>query len=90
MLSAYPGNRKNQVSRSNAAFFVIYNQMQITMLKKQDVLSTVSQMPETFDADELFEKILLLKKIEEGRRQAREGQAISMEEAKEKPGAWLK
>lgn len=64
--------------------------MQMTVLKKQDVLSTVEQMPDVFDADELFEKILLLKKIGEGRRQAKAGQKVTVEEAKEKLGKWLK
>lgn len=60
------------------------------MLNKQEVLTTVEQMPDVFDADELFERILLLKKIEEGRRQAREGQTVTMEEAKAKLDRWLK
>lgn len=59
------------------------------MLRKQDVLSTVEQMPGVFDADELFERLFLLKKIEEGRRQVREGQTVNMEEAREKLGKWL-
>ena len=60
------------------------------MLTKQQVLDAIEQMPETFDTNELFERILLLKKIEEGRKQATEGNTYTMDEAKEKLGKWLR
>ena len=60
------------------------------MLTKQQVLAAIEDMPETFDTNELFEKILLLKKIEEGRKQAREGNTYTMDEAKEKLNKWLR
>ena len=60
------------------------------MLTKQQVLDAIEQMPDTFDKNELFERILLLKKIEEGRLQAAEGQTHTMEQAKEKLQKWLK
>lgn len=59
------------------------------MLTKQQVLATIEEMPDTFDTNDLFERILLLKKIEEGQRQAREGKTLSMDEAKEKLRKWL-
>jgi hypothetical protein len=59
------------------------------MLTKQQVLDAIEQMPDVFDTNELFERILLLKKIEEGRKQAREGNSYTMDEAKEKLGKWL-
>ena len=59
------------------------------MLTKQQVLDAIEQMPDIFDTNELFERILLLKKIEEGRKQAREGNTCTMDEAKEKLGKWL-
>ncbi len=60
------------------------------MLTKKQVLAAVEQMPDSFDTNELFETILLLKKIEEGRRQAKEGNTFTMDEAKEKLERWLK
>ncbi|MDQ6610392.1 MAG: hypothetical protein M3Y85_11285 [Bacteroidota bacterium] len=59
------------------------------MLTKQQVLAAVEQMPDSFDTNELFERILLLKKIEDGRKQAREGNIYTMEEAKKRLGKWL-
>jgi hypothetical protein len=72
----------------SAAF--LYFRKNESMLTKQQVLDAIKEMPETFDTSELFERILLLKKIEEGRQQAREGNTYSMEEAKEKLQKWLK
>ena len=46
-------------------------------------------MPDTFDTNDLFERILLLKKIEDGRKQAREGKSFTMDEAKERIQNWL-
>lgn len=60
------------------------------MLTKQQVLSAVQQMPESFDITELFDRILLLKKIEEARSQVKEGKVYSTEKANEKLSKWLK
>lgn len=45
-------------------------------------------MPETLNADELLKESFARKM--KGRRQASEGKTVSTEEAKEKPGRWLK
>jgi hypothetical protein len=60
------------------------------MLTKQQVLAAVEQMPDTFDTTDLFDRILLLKKIEEGRRNVQEGKTYTTEEAKAKLNRWLK
>ena len=60
------------------------------MLTKKLVLSTIKGMPETFDTTQLFDRILLLNKIEEGRQQIREGKVYTTEEAKKKLKKWLK
>ena len=54
------------------------------MLTKKLVLSTIKAMPDTFDTTQLFDRILLLNKIEEGRRQIKEGKTFTTEEAKKK------
>ncbi len=60
------------------------------MLTRQQVIETIEKMPDSFDTSELFERILLLKKIEEGRRQAKEGETFTIDEAQEKLKRWLK
>lgn len=59
------------------------------MLTRKQVLSTIKEMPETFDTTELFDRILLLNKIEEGRKQIKEGKSYTTEEAKKKLKKWL-
>ncbi len=59
------------------------------MLTRKQVLSTIKKMPETFDTTELFDRILLLNKIEEGRKQIKEGKSYTTEEAKTKLKKWL-
>lgn len=60
------------------------------MLTKKQVLSTIKEMPETFDTTLLFDRILLLEKVEEGRKQLKEGKGVSTIEAKQKLKKWLK
>ena len=60
------------------------------MLTKEQVLSVVKNMPNNFDATQLFDRILLVEKIEEGRRQIKEGKVLSTIESKEKLKKWLK
>ena len=60
------------------------------MLTKQKVISAIKLMPDTFDTTQLFDRILLLNKIEEGRQQIKEGKTYSTEDAKKKLKKWLK
>ncbi|MGC4037836.1 MAG: hypothetical protein QM764_17875 [Chitinophagaceae bacterium] len=60
------------------------------MLTKQEVLSAIKKMPDTFDTTELFDRIILLKKIEEGRQQIRSGKSYTTDEARKKLKKWLK
>jgi hypothetical protein len=60
------------------------------MLTKKQVLSAVKNMPDTFDTIQLFDRILLINKVEEGRLQLKAGKGLSTEEAKKKLKKWLK
>ncbi|GGB08082.1 hypothetical protein GCM10011511_34530 [Puia dinghuensis] len=60
------------------------------MLTKRQVLSAVKNMPDTFDTVQLFDRILLINKVEEGRRQLKAGKGLTTEEAKKKLKKWLK
>ena len=59
-------------------------------LTKRSVLKTLRNMPESFVAEDLIERIVLLEKIERGLEQARNGQGLITMEAKKKLGKWLK
>ena len=60
------------------------------MLIKKQVLSAVKNMPDTFDTIQLFDRILLINKVEEGRQQLKEGNGLTTHEAKKKLRKWLK
>lgn len=60
------------------------------MLTKKMVLSTLKGLPETFDTTLLFDRLVLLNKIEEGRQQAKEGKTYTTDQAKRKLKKWLK
>jgi hypothetical protein len=47
-------------------------------------------MPETFDTTYLFDHMLLLSKVGEGRAQLKEGKGQSTEDARKKLKKWLK
>ncbi len=60
------------------------------MLTKKQVLSAVKNMPDNFDTVQLFDRILLFNKVEEGRQQIKEGKGLSTTEAKKRLKKWLK
>ena len=60
------------------------------MLTKKQVMSALRKMPDTFDTTYLFDHILLLNKVEEGRAEIREGKGLSTEEARKKLKKWLR
>lgn len=60
------------------------------MLTKKQVISVIKEMPDTFDTAQLFDKILLIKKVEEGRHDLKENRTYTTEAAREKLKKWLK
>lgn len=53
------------------------------MPTKQQVISARKKIPDSFDTAQLFDRILLLKKAEEGK-------ALTTEQARKKLKKWLK
>lgn len=60
------------------------------MLNKKEVISAVKNMPDTFDTTYLFDHILLINKVQEGRSQLNSGKGHTTEEARKKLKKWLK
>lgn len=60
------------------------------MLTKKMVLSTIKDMPDNFETTQLFDRILLLAKVEEGRKQIKNGKGLTTDQAKRKLKKWLK
>ncbi|MCA1762221.1 MAG: hypothetical protein ABR574_07785 [Cryomorphaceae bacterium] len=60
------------------------------MLSKEKILQTLKDLPDTFSIDELFDRIVLLHKIELGLEQSESGQINTTDQAKDKLQKWLK
>jgi predicted transcriptional regulator len=60
------------------------------MLSKDKVLDSLKGLPDKFSIDELFERMILLSKIETGLEQAQSGKSNTTDEAKDKLKKWLK
>ena len=60
------------------------------MLNKNRVLESIRELPEEFSANELFDRIILLQKIQKAEQEKREGRGLSTEEAKQRLKKWLR
>ena len=59
-------------------------------MKKQSLAQVVSELPKEFNLDELFEKLMVLEKIEAGLNDVKNGRTISHEKVKKEVKKWLK
>ncbi|MDF1572001.1 MAG: hypothetical protein P1P82_10325 [Bacteroidales bacterium] len=58
------------------------------MLTRQTVQKSIEQLPPQFSIDELIEKLIFIEKVEEGRKQSREGNLVSNEDVREIISKW--
>lgn len=58
------------------------------MLTKEMVKNQIDKLPDEFSVDQLFERLILVDKIEKGIKDSKEGNIISYEEMGEKIKAW--
>ncbi len=59
------------------------------MLSKEKILQSIKELPDQFSTEELFERIILLQKVELGLEQSKNGQVLTTQQAKEKLKKWL-
>ncbi len=59
-------------------------------MTKQELLAAIQDVPEIFELEDLFERLLLIKRIEEGIRQSDNGETLTEAEARRYLGRWLK
>ncbi len=60
------------------------------MLNKKKVIASLREMPDEFSVEDVFDRIILLQKIEEGLMDSANGNVHSTVEAKKKLKKWLK
>jgi hypothetical protein len=59
------------------------------MLSKEKILQSIKELPDQFSTEELFERIILLQKVELGLEQSKNGQVLTTQQAREKLKKWL-
>lgn len=59
-------------------------------MEKEVAIKSINEMQNNFELDELFERLLVIDKIEKGKRDINEGKTFSHEKAKEQLSKWLK
>ena len=60
------------------------------MLTKEKIKEAIKDLPEEFSVDQLFDRIIVLSKVERGLEESASGKIYSTKEAKEKLSKWLK
>lgn len=60
------------------------------MLTKKQILQTLSDLPDQFMIEDLFERLIFIQKIEKGIDQSKANLVVSTAEAKEHLKKWLK
>ncbi len=60
------------------------------MITKEQLLNTISSLPDKISFDDLLDRIILLERIETGLTQSENGKVNTTEQAKEKLSKWLK
>jgi len=58
-------------------------------MTKEKLLEAVKDLPDNFELEDLFDRLLLIKRIEEGVRQSQQGETLTEAEAKNYLGRWL-
>ena len=59
-------------------------------MNKQAAIDSIKDMPQDFELDELIERLVVLERIEKGRKDIEKGNTFSHGEAKSKLDKWLK
>jgi len=59
------------------------------MISKKSVIQALEQLPGRFSVDELFDRLMLIEKIEAGLQQSKAQKTMSTEEARKKLGKWF-
>jgi len=58
-------------------------------MTKEQVISSLQELPDSFEPEQLIERIIALQKLEEGLEQIKRGEVVTAEEAKSRLAKWL-
>lgn len=58
-------------------------------MTKEQVITSLQDLPNSFEPEQLIERIIALQKMEEGLEQVKRGETVTVEEAKARLAKWL-
>lgn len=58
-------------------------------MTKEQVLCSLQDLPDSFEPEQLIERLIALQKMEEGLAQVKQGQVVTVEQAKSRLTKWL-
>ena len=58
-------------------------------MKKSAVIESISKLPDEVTIDEIVERLIVIEKIEKGRKEVQDGKVNTEEQAKAKLSKWL-
>jgi len=58
-------------------------------MRKTIVMESINELPDEFSIDEIVERLIILEKIERGRKDIKDGKLNTEEQAKAKLSKWL-
>lgn len=59
-------------------------------MTKSTLTNALPDLPEEFSIDELIERLIIIEKVENGRRQYQEGKVLTSNEVRERMSKWGK
>ena len=60
------------------------------MIKKSEIIKTLSYLPEKFSVDEFIDRLIFMEKVELGVTESKAGKSVSTVVAKKRLKKWLK
>ena len=58
-------------------------------MTKEQVITSLQDLPDDFEPEQLIERLISLQKMEEGLEQVKRGEVVTVEEAKQRLAKWL-
>jgi hypothetical protein len=58
-------------------------------MTKHQVVDSLKNFPEKFSVEDLIEKLIFIEKVEEGLIQSKNGETVSMQDARKRLNKWL-
>ena len=59
-------------------------------MKRSTIINTLNELPKEFNLDDLLERLIVIEKIDEGLKEAKDGKTISHDKVKKMVSKWHK